>query len=66
MMNFLVNTLLNLALIPLYGIHGAAIATAIAFVVASILINLTAWKWLGYRGGLLLSGIRNAPDQHSR
>jgi len=64
--NVLVNTLLNLALIPLYGIHGAAIATAIAFVVASILINLTAWKWLGYRGGLLLSGIRNAPDQHSR
>jgi O-antigen/teichoic acid export membrane protein len=53
--NVLVNAGLNLALIPLFGLYGAAIATAIAFIVATLAINGATWKWLGFRGGVLLS-----------
>ncbi|MBC8268847.1 MAG: oligosaccharide flippase family protein [Rhodospirillaceae bacterium] len=52
--NVLVNAVLNLALIPLFGLYGAASATAIAFVVASVAINGATWKWLGFKGGVLL------------
>jgi len=52
--NVLVNAALNLALIPLFGLYGAATATAIAFIVASIAINGATWKWLGFKGGVLL------------
>ena len=54
--NVLVNVALNLALIPLYGLYGAAVATAIAFAIASIAINGATWKWLGFKGGVLLYG----------
>lgn len=59
--NVLVNAALNLALIPYFGIYGAAAATAVAFVTASLLVNAAAWRWLGFRGGLLLAGTRLAP-----
>jgi len=52
--NLMVNVALNLILIPVFGLYGAAIATAIAFVCAAISVNLAARKWLGYRYGLLL------------
>jgi O-antigen/teichoic acid export membrane protein len=52
--NVLVNTALNLALIPLFGLYGAASATAIAFIVATVAINGAIWKWLGFKGGVLL------------
>ena len=54
--NVLVNVVLNLALIPLFGLYGAASATAIAFIVSSIAINGATWKWLDFRGGVLLYG----------
>ena len=47
---------LNLALIPFYGIWGAAVATALAFTISSLNLNLAAWRWLGLRGGVLLGG----------
>ncbi|MBL6931930.1 MAG: oligosaccharide flippase family protein [Rhodospirillales bacterium] len=54
--NVAVNAGLNLALIPLYGLYGACTATAIAFVVASFAINGATWKWLNFRGGVMLYG----------
>lgn len=54
--NVLVNTALNLVLIPFYGLYGACTATAIAFVVASFAINGASWKWLGFHGGVLFYG----------
>lgn len=59
--NVTLNVLLNLALIPLFGPYGAAAATAIAFVSAGLLVNAAAWRWMGYRGGLLLAGTRWMP-----
>ena len=53
--NLLVNFSLNLFLIPMFGLYGAATATAIAFLFATISVNLAAYLWLGYRRGLLLS-----------
>ncbi len=53
-LNVMVNVVLNLALIPLFGLYGAAVATAIAFVCASLAVNLAARRWLGYRRGLFL------------
>ena len=55
--NVLVNGLLNLTLIPFFGLYGACSATAVAFVVAAISINGASWKWLGFKGGVLLFGI---------
>lgn len=55
--NVLVNAVLNLALIPFFGLYGACTATAIAFCVAALAINGASWKWLGFRGGVLLYGI---------
>lgn len=54
--NVLVNAALNFALIPAFGLYGACTATAIAFVVATFAINGASWKWLGFRGGVLLYG----------
>jgi O-antigen/teichoic acid export membrane protein len=54
--NVFVNVALNLALIPFYGIWGAAVATALAFTISSLNLNLAAWRWLGLRGGVLLGG----------
>jgi len=52
--NVALNAALNLMLIPIFGLYGAAAATAIAFVCASITVNVAARRWLGYRKGLLL------------
>ncbi|MAF95306.1 MAG: hypothetical protein CMM60_06085 [Rhodospirillaceae bacterium] len=52
--NVFANVALNLALIPFYGIWGAAVATAFAFTISSLNLNLAAWRWLGLRGGVLL------------
>jgi O-antigen/teichoic acid export membrane protein len=42
---FAVLVLTNLWLIPLYGLKGAAFATALTFVVFSILKHWFAWRW---------------------
>ena len=54
--NVLANVALNLALIPFFGIWGAAVATALAFTISSLNLNLAAWRWLGLRGGVLFGG----------
>ncbi|HIF59272.1 MAG TPA: hypothetical protein EYQ26_07220 [Rhodospirillales bacterium] len=54
MINLTVSVALNLLLIPIFGLFGAAVATAIAFVCSAISVNLAAHKWLGYRRGVLL------------
>lgn len=41
---FLSNVLLNLALIPLFGIHGAALATALSFFVMVVLLRALATR----------------------
>jgi O-antigen/teichoic acid export membrane protein len=51
--NVMINILLNLALIPVFGLYGAASATAIAFICATFIVHLAARKWLGYQRGLL-------------
>jgi O-antigen/teichoic acid export membrane protein len=48
------NVILNLALIPRFGLVGAAAATAASLLVAAALLLLASWVWLGYRGGVLL------------
>ena len=55
--NVVANVALNLALIPLFGITGAAVATAVAFAVSTLAVNGTAWKWLGYPGGLVFTKV---------
>jgi O-antigen/teichoic acid export membrane protein len=52
----LTNILLGVVLIPVYGIQGAALATAGAFAISSGLITIFAWKASGmhqFRGSLL-------------
>lgn len=53
--NVMINIALNLLLIPLFGLYGAAMATAIAFVCATFAVNFSARIWLGYSRGLLFS-----------
>jgi O-antigen/teichoic acid export membrane protein len=48
------NVALNLALIPLLGLTGAALATSVALVCAAALLLAASWIWLGYRGSVLL------------
>ena len=50
----LLNIALNATLIPMYGIEGAAIATAISLVTW----NLLLWCWVTYRLGLQPGIIR--------
>jgi hypothetical protein len=38
--------------------YGACSATATSFVIAAIAINRASWKWLDFRGGVLLCEIR--------
>jgi len=45
--NVAINVCLNAILIPLYGLMGAAFATAISFVFSSIALNIAAALWLG-------------------
>lgn len=49
-----VNVVLNLLLIPLFGLMGAAAATAMALGGGAALLLLASWGWLGYRGSVLL------------
>lgn len=60
-LNVTLNVGLNLGLIPLYGIEGAAIATAISFAISGLTLNLAAWRWLSMPGGLLFAGTVIAP-----
>ncbi|MBA3949756.1 MAG: polysaccharide biosynthesis C-terminal domain-containing protein [Acidobacteria bacterium] len=50
-----INVVLNIALIPPYGLAGAATATAISLILAGALLLAASWVWLGYRGSVLLS-----------
>jgi len=59
--NITVNVGLNLTLIPAYGIQGAAVATAAAFAVSAVTLNISVWHRLGLRGGILLHGTRLMP-----
>ena len=49
-----INVVLNIVLIPIYGLAGAAGATAISLVAAGLLLLAASWVWLGYRGTVLL------------
>jgi O-antigen/teichoic acid export membrane protein len=42
-----VNAVVNLALIPRYGIEGAALATTLSFVVLSVLPTVEVWYYTG-------------------
>lgn len=49
-----INVVLNLVLIPSYGLAGAAAATSVSLVTAGLLLLAASWAWLGYRGSVLL------------
>ncbi len=55
-LNITINIVLNLALIPSFGIMGAALATAASFALAALTLNLAVWRWLGIPGGLIYGG----------
>ncbi|MEK9724404.1 MAG: polysaccharide biosynthesis C-terminal domain-containing protein, partial [Rhodospirillaceae bacterium] len=59
--NIAVNATLNLSLIPAWGIQGAAVASAAAFAVSAVTLNVAVWWRLDLKGGLLLAGTRFAP-----
>ena len=52
-LNIMINAVLNVTLIPIFGIEGAAMATAAAFAVSAVTLNGTVWWRLGLRGGLI-------------
>lgn len=58
--NITVNAALNITLIPVYGILGAALATAAAFAVSAVTLNSAVWWRLGMRGGLIFAETRQA------
>ncbi len=47
--NLLINVVLNLALIPHFGIEGAAAATAVSYVISSLLLVIVSRVLLGVR-----------------
>lgn len=49
-----INVVLNVVLIPRYGLAGAAAATSVSLVSAGLLLLAASWAWLGYRGSVLL------------
>ncbi len=51
--NVICNIVLNAILIPEYGIWGAAYATATAFVLSALTLNIAAGRWLGLKHGVL-------------
>jgi len=57
-LNITINVALNVVLIPIYGIHGAAMATAAAFAMAAVTLNGAVWWQLGLRGGLIFAETR--------
>ncbi|HUF46617.1 MAG TPA: oligosaccharide flippase family protein [Vicinamibacterales bacterium] len=48
------NVVLNITLIPRFGLTGAAVATATALVLAGVLLLVASRVWLGYRPMVLL------------
>jgi len=54
--NSTINATLNVSLIPLWGLYGASIATALAFVLSGLTLNLLIVHSLGFSGGLFLEG----------
>ncbi len=55
-LNIAINVGLNGILIPIYGIEGAAMATATAFVLSALTLNAAVWRWLPLPGGLVFGG----------
>ena len=53
--NVITNVVLNIILIPIFGIWGAAMATAISFSLSAFSLNFAASLWLGCRRGLLFN-----------
>jgi O-antigen/teichoic acid export membrane protein len=53
--NVAINVALNAALIPLFGLIGAAMATAASFIISAVLLNMAAARWMGLRRGVLLA-----------
>jgi len=45
---FLINTTLNLSLVPVYGIYGCAIATSLSYLTVPIVINLLNKRSIGF------------------
>ena len=52
--NTTVNIVLNVILIPQYGIYGASLATALAFLWSTLFLNIMVASILKFRGGLFL------------
>jgi len=51
--NVFINIILNLWLIPIHGILGAALATSISFFISAITLNIAAKIFLGFRKSLI-------------
>jgi O-antigen/teichoic acid export membrane protein len=51
--NVCANIALNAALIPHFGIIGAALATAASFIISALTLNSAVWLLLDMRGGIL-------------
>lgn len=51
----LVNIVLNVTLIPRFGIFGAACATALAYALSGLTLTVAAYLWLGMTRGLFLA-----------
>ena len=60
-LNVAINVSLNLLLVPPLGIQGAALATACAWLLSGVTLNLASWRWLGLRGGIVLASLFNRP-----
>lgn len=43
------NVVLNVALIPLLGIYGSALATSVAFVLGAVWLRMLSWRVLRFR-----------------
>jgi len=53
--NTMINVVLNLVLIPFWGLYGACTATAISFVFSSLFLNILASRVLRLRGGIFIN-----------
>lgn len=56
--NIIINIGLNSTLIPIYGIQGAAVATAIAFAFSALSLNIAVYRWLDLKGGFIFFRTR--------
>lgn len=57
--NIAVNAALNLALVPTWGLQGAAVATALAWGFSALSLQVASARWLGMRGGLAGEALRD-------